>query len=319
MRPSKVAGHQPEGGKAPSRAAAADAVPHVTCVIVTYLPAHQPLLRQIEAIGPQVQDIILVDNGDGSTLPAFEHPGVDIILLGSNQGIASAQNIGIRRARERGADHILLLDQDSLPAADMVARLIEALATLHAEGMVVGAVGPQYRDDRQGIASPFIYRQGFSLKERAAAPQIPYVPTDFLIASGCLISMGVLDTVGDMDAALFIDYVDIEWGLRAKHRGYPSYGVPAAQMMHSLGDEWIVYRGRRFPVHSPQRHYYYVRNSILLARRPWIGWPWRSILIRRVAKQLVFFSVVVSGKRLENFQMMMLGILHGIIGRDGKL
>jgi len=31
--------------------------------------------------------------------------------------------------------------------------------------------------------------------------------------------------------------------------------------------------------------------------------------------QLVFFSTVVPGKRLENFGMMM----HGIIGRSGKL
>lgn len=300
--------------------AADSAVPRVSCVIITYLPAHELLLLQLKSIRPQVENIILVDNGDGSGLPAIaQHTGLEIILLGDNEGIGHAQNVGIKRARKRGADQILFLDQDSVPAADMVVRLIEALAALRAAGIAAAAVGPQYRDDRQGMVSPFFYRQGFALKECLSAPQAPYVATDFLIASGCLIPVDVLDTVGDMDAAFFIDYVDIDWGLRAQHLGYPSYGVPAAQMTHRLGDEWIAYRGRCYPVHSPERHYYYARNSILLARRPWIGWPWRSILGRRVAKQLVFFSVIVPGKRLENFRMMMLGIWHGIIGRCGKL
>ncbi|MEB2848283.1 glycosyltransferase family 2 protein [Endobacterium cereale] len=320
MWPSNDVDHQLEDGRTVASTAQGDGRRRIGCVIVTYLPVHAPLLRQLEAIHGQVDHVIVVDNGDGSALPPLTDAFVlEIIRLGDNRGIAEAQNVGIRRARERGADHILLLDQDSLPAADMVARLIEALVELQVSGRAVAAVGPQYRDDRQGSVSPFVYRDGSALKERPTMPpQDAAVPADFLIASGCLIPTAIIGAVGDMDASLFIDYVDIEWALRAKHLGYDSYGIPAARMTHSLGDDWIVHRGRCYPVHSPLRHYYYARNALLLARRPWIGLPWRSILVRRVAKQLVFFSIVVPGQRLENFGMMMRGIWHGMIGRSGK-
>lgn len=293
----------------------------VGCVIVTYRPHHEPLLRQVAAIHMQVGTIVLVDNGDGLSLPTFpEEYGLEVICLGANDGIARAQNVGIQRLFDRGATHILLLDQDSLPAADMVACLLEGLTQLQQSGIAVAAVGPQYSDPRQGAHSPFVYREGLALKERSPHdPPSSAVSADFLIASGCLIPTAVLGAVGAMDESLFIDYVDIEWGLRAQHLGYSSYGIPVAQMEHSLGDDWIVHRGRRFPVHSPLRHYYYTRNSLLLARRPWIGWPWRFILLRRMAKQFVFFSVFVPGKRLENAWMMTRGVLHGVLGRSGKL
>ena len=321
MRPSEDADQQPAHGQSFAGIRGGSTLPRVGCVIVTYRPDHEPLLRQVAAIRPQVDDIVLVDNGDGSGLPAFSDGyGLEIVCLGGNEGIAKAQNVGIRRVRERGATHLLLLDQDSLPATDMVACLAEGLTQLRYAGTAVAAVGPQYSDHRQGTLSPFVYREGLTLKERPTRePQSATVPTDFLIASGCLIPAEILDTVGNMDETLFIDYVDIEWGLRAQHLGYASYGIPAAKMAHSLGDDWVVYRGRRFPVHSPLRHYYFVRNSLLLVRRPWIGWPWRWILVLRMAKQFVFFSVVVPGKRLANAWMMAKGIWHGVIGRRGKL
>jgi len=46
MQLSKGADHQQENGHALARIPAC-------CVIVTYLPAHAPLLRQVEAIRPQ--------------------------------------------------------------------------------------------------------------------------------------------------------------------------------------------------------------------------------------------------------------------------
>lgn len=291
-----------------------------SCVIVTYLPAHEPLLRLLEAIRPQVDNIVLVDNGDGSALPAIAPAlNVEIITLGGNKGLAHAQNIGIQRARWHGAERILLLDQDSLPATDMVAQLLDALAQLEQLGTAVAAVGPQYRDERQGTVSPFVYRDGLALKECPATPPGHPVPTDFLIASGSLIPAVALDAVGDMDETLFIDYVDIEWCLRAKRFGYGSFGVPAAQLTHSLGDDWILFRGRRFPIHNPTRHYYYARNAILLASRAYIDPPWKFILLWRLPKQLILFGLLVPGGRAKHFGMMMLGFWHGITQRRGPL
>ena len=57
---------------------------------------------------------------------------------------------------------------------------------------------------------------------------------DYLIPSGCLIPMSVLDKMGGMRDDLFIDYVDIEWGLLASHHGFQSYGVCTTHKHHPL-------------------------------------------------------------------------------------
>ena len=52
---------------------------------------------------------------------------LSVARLGENQGIAAALNIGVEEAIRGGARYVLLSDQDSLPDADMVERLISCL------------------------------------------------------------------------------------------------------------------------------------------------------------------------------------------------
>lgn len=287
-------------------------------VIVTYNPDKQALDLLLQAVRPQLRDLVVVDNGsrfDFTELLA--RSPADLIELGDNYGIARAQNVGIARARDLGADYVLLLDQDSVPAPDMVERLIVAIGELQAKGLKVASVGPSYVDQRQGEAAPFIYLDGFSLKRRIATDKAGIVEADFLIASGCLVPVASLDRIGLMVEELFIDYVDIEWGLRARRDGYLSYGVLAARMEHSLGDEWIAFRGRRIPVHSPLRHYYHVRNAVWLARRPWISGRWKVVLAWRLVRQCLFFTFLAP-KGASHAKMMALGLWHGLTNRMGR-
>lgn len=293
--------------------------PRTVAVIVTYQPDPEALYPLIESIRTQVDGICLVDNGDGTKLPSFVYDfNIEVICLGENYGIAYAQNVAIHRAEARGCEYILLLDQDSVPAAGMVRQLITALEGLKERGIAVAAVGPSYLDHRQGETAPFVYRQGLKLKRRPRSEQEQTSSADFLIASGSLIPVAVFKRVGHMEEGLFIDYVDIEWGLRAKEKGFGLFGVNDAFMEHSMGDEWIDFNGRGVPVHSPLRHYYAVRNAVWLIRRKWIGWAWRFILALRIFRQFVFFSVF-GVKRWHHSKMMLLGIYHGLIGRTGRL
>lgn len=294
-------------------------LPKICGIIVTYQPAHTELLRLVEAVQPQVDWLLVIDNGDGSTLPhSLQRINLDVLCLGENLGIARAQNVGIAEALSRRSDFILLLDQDSIPAADMVQNLSQAYRALKAKGEQVAALGPAYVDQRQGEASPFVYREGFKLRRRGEPDLDGTSPTDFLIASGCLIPVEVLDTIGLMTDELFIDYVDIEWGLRAQMKGYRSFGVRAAGMAHALGDDWIEFYGRRVPLHSPLRHYYSIRNAIWLAKRSWIGWPWRWILLRRMIAQFLFFSFFAPLDRGRHARLMLRGMWDGIRGRMGR-
>lgn len=291
---------------------------NVCGVIVTYHPSAEMLEALVRAVRPQLSQLVIVDNGsnfDFSTLLAAT--STELIELGDNYGIAHAQNVGIDHARSKGAEFVLLMDQDSVPAPDMVNALLDAVRNLTERGHRVAAAGPSYLDQRQGEAAAFVYLDGLKLKRRACTDPNGTVEADFLIASGCLIPMHVLDIVGPMVEELFIDYVDIEWGLRAREKGYLSYGVFPARMQHTLGDEWVDFRDRRIPVHSPLRHYYHARNAIWLCRQTWISNQWRVVLVWRVIRQALFFSVFVP-QRLAHARMMALGIWHGVRNRMGR-
>lgn len=145
------------------------------------------------------------------------------------------------------------------------------------------------------------------------------VEADFVISSGSLMPVSVLDDIGPMDENLFIDHVDTEWCLRAQSKGYRLFGVPGARMVHTLGDSrkriWFL-RRRNVPHHSPFRYYYILRNSILLQRRKYIPLKWRFAELLRSVRVVIFYGLFPAN-RLQCLQYMFKGIWHGLKGISG--
>jgi rhamnosyltransferase len=292
----------------------------VSAIIVTYNPEVAGLGTLLNAIAPQVAHIVVVDNGSKANLGqwlAEQTAKTEFAPLGSNYGIAKAQNVGIDRARTKGSDYVLLLDQDSVPAPNMVATLLAAAKAQIAGGIKLACVGPRYEDSRQNNPPPFIKIEGLRLQRQTCASAGSVVDVDYLIASGSLIPMATIEAVGGMQEELFIDYVDIEWGLRAQHKGYQSFGVCAAEMQHDLGDNPVKFRGRSIPVHSPLRHYYHFRNAVWLYRQSWPRTNWKIVDAARLVRKFVFYSLFTT-PRHEHAWMMTKGIFHGLLGRMGK-
>lgn len=290
----------------------------VVAIVVTYHPELARLQLQLKALFDQVASIVIVDNASDSDVDAWSQDLVEqsphVIRLKRNHGIAVAQNIGIQWAREQAATHVLLMDQDSVPSDDMVGTL---LAALHVSEDVA-AVGPRYLDARQNAPSPFVRISWLRFKRLAWDPGQPIVHVDCLIASGSLIPMTVMDQVGPMREDLFIDYVDTEWCLRARSLGLQCFGVCSASMTHSLGEAPYFFLGRSFPVHSPVRHYYQVRNAILLNREKWVPWNWKLAMAWHLLLKIGFYSLVTT-PRWEHLRMMARGMWHGLRGRAGPM
>jgi rhamnosyltransferase len=295
----------------------------IYAVIVSYRPDLGKLVGLLEALAPQVQGVVVVDNGSSETVVAWLHGRrlplpLRVLPLGENLGIARAQNDGIRVAREAGADHVILFDQDSVPASGMVAQLLTASQRQAARGIKVAGVGPNYLDSRQDNPPPFIKVSGLRVHRQLCTSPDAVVEVDYLIASGCLIPMSTIDEVGGMRDDFFIDYVDIEWGLRAKTLGFQTFGVCGAMMAHDLGDEPIEFFGKRYPLHSPLRHYYHFRNAVWMYRRGWLPIQWRLVDGWRLLLKLGFYTLFAK-PRLQHLKMMTKGVVHGLIGRMGRL
>ncbi|WP_458071362.1 glycosyltransferase family 2 protein [Rhodanobacter sp. BL-MT-08] len=292
----------------------------VCAVIVTYQPDAVALNALLDAVTPQVGAVVVVDNAsDGVWQQAIEHSRPDVALLRQpcNVGLAVAQNAGIDWARTHGYRHVLLLDQDSEPGVGMVAALLKALQALSTENKV-GAVGPRFHDGREDRDAPFV-RVGFPRSQKLwCETDAQCISCDFLISSGALIPLDVIDQVGAMDAGLFIDNVDMEWSFRARARGYALYGVCAATMHHHLGDERraLPFGLGKIVVHGPSRLYYMMRNRLRLYGMRQTPFVWIAQDVPRVLVKLLLFGVLI-GPRWRNLRFMLRGLWDGLMGRQG--
>lgn len=294
--------------------------PKTAAVIVTYHPDRHKLTNLVRKSAAQLEQVLVVDNGSPTPIEAWLEgigPNVALIELGDNLGIARAQNIGIDRARTLGLDYVVLFDQDSDPEPDTLPNLINALTGLLKQHKQVACVGPRYVDKRQNNPTPFIRVEGLSLVRTSCNSQADIVPVDHLIASGSVIPLQTLEVVGEMKEELFIDYVDLEWCERAKFMGYQTYGVCAAKMEHTLGDDPISFLGTAYPARSPLRHYYMFRNAVWMYRQSYVRWNWKVVDGLRLLRKYVFYTLFAKPRHVH-FWMMTKGVWHGLIGKMGR-
>ncbi len=301
----------------PYRHASLPLAPRVVAVVVVYLPDMLQLRRLLRALAPQVASGCIVHNGPH--LPDLavqtELEGFTVVHLGANFGVASALNAGFAWAQENQADYVVSFDQDSEPATGMVERLLHAFAALTQLGQKVGAVGPQQVDWTTGQAAPFIAPIAGPRRRIFPLPGDP-LEVDHLITSGCLVPMTSWTMDGHFMDALFIDYVDIEWCLRLRSRGWKMFGVGDAHLMHSIGEGVKRIGRRQVAWHGPLRHYYIFRNAVFLQHLPYIYRLWKISDVWQLLKKFVFFALVARPRGVH-VRAMVLGIRDGWHGQLG--
>lgn len=292
----------------------------IFAVIVTYNPDITSLKDVVLRVFQQSGAVAIVDNASenqseirsiSQTIPC------EFIQLPENKGIAYAQNAGISSGIAQGAKYILLMDQDTVLPDETVHTLFAECDALERDGVKVGAVGCAYQDTHDGLVSAVWKASGYRLKRQKAPDDSQFLlSADFVIASGSLLPVTTLKDVGLMDAALFIDLVDIEWGLRARARGYQNYQSFSTIMMHTLGNGRKKILWKKVSLHNPIRDYYSIRNSILLARRRYVGTAWRLYFIRRVLLYFIVFGLFTDQKKTR-LHFLMRGLIDGIYARGG--
>lgn len=300
---------------------AAAPAPRIDAVLVTYRPEPEALRAALRAIAPQVSGIWIIANAaTAATCDQFARmqPGVRCHALPDNRGIAHAQNLGCGFAIDAGATHLLLLDQDSLPAPDMVRQQCAALHLAERAGQAVAAVAPVFLDARRGAALKPFFRIGRRLRALGCGPPDRWLRIDTAIASGLLIPVPAFTAVGSMREDLFIDLVDIDWCLRARAAGLPLVAACQARLTHRLGQTPKRWLGRSFTHHDPLRNYYFFRNAIWLCRQPYPPLAWKRAVLGQLARRIIVYPLAIA-PRAEYLRMMRLGVTDGWRGRLGPL
>ncbi|MFX1684470.1 glycosyltransferase family 2 protein [Paraburkholderia sp. A2RI-6] len=267
----------------------------------------------------QVYSCVVVDNTEHSStaLALGLDAQINYVANGANLGIATALNQGVARLIDAGCTCALLFDQDSEPSTQLLSALPGVLAAERARGARVALVGPAYEDVRLGGVAPFV-RFGYLKLKRFFPSGTEPIQVDFLITSGSCVNLAVWNDIGAMDDSLFIDFVDLEWCVRARAKGYSVLGVPTQRLLHELGGEPVRVFGRSYPGHSPLRHYYLFRNAVALIRRGYVPWSWKSSELVKMPFRLAIYGLFMR-PRLEHLRLSLLGVWHGLIGRAGPL
>jgi len=284
----------------------------IYCIIVCYNPDLVNLAKICGAVLSANVTIIIVDNTERSYIKEFsESTGIELIALNSNVGIAKAQNIGIKKAFEYGAEAIVFFDQDSEIENGFIENLTAPL-----ELNVPMVVTPVFHDRDKGFPYPS-YRMNSKGLLYVIESSNEIYDIDMIISSGSAATKPVFDIAGLMDEDYFIDYVDTEWCLRCRAHNIPIKAVPSATMVHAIGEKSVNLGFMRVFVHSPIRSYYKVRNSFIFFKNRNVPF---LMGVKEIISALVqnFMAIFIADKKSIYIKNYFQGIRDGVLGRKGK-
>jgi len=212
---------------------------------------------------------IVVDNGSSDGVGeaiAAAFPAVEVIRSEENLGFAEGSNLGMRRALERGAGHVLLLNNDVEVDPGFVGALVEEARRRPDAGALCSKI--LYLDPPDLIwfaGASFDPRSGYNGRQRGYREQDDgrfdaVVETDRACGASMLVPRTVLERVGLFDPELFAYSEDTEWSLRARRAGYRHYVVPASRVWHKVS---VASGGES----SPATLYYDLRNTLEVCER----------------------------------------------------
>lgn len=268
--------------------------PAVSIIILNYNGREDTLacLRSMEHLTyPNVQ-VIVVDNGstDGSIEAIrVQHPRFKLIETGANLGFTGGNNVGIRHALEQGAEYIMLLNNDTVVAPDM----LDVMVSVMEANSNIGVTGPMiyYYDQPETIWSAggridwthgLTGMIGIDEEDKAQFGIAPR-PVDFVTGCAILARRPVWEKVGLLDDKFFMYYEETEWCVRARRAGFEIVHVPTAMVWHKIS---IVQRSA-----STHTYYYMTRNRLLFlySCRAGLG-TWAHTLLE-YARTFVSWSV----------------------------
>jgi len=225
------------------------------------------LLDQTYPVG----EILLVDNA--STDDTLNRPFPDQVKVISfrENSLTSAPIItAMQYAKEHGYDWVWLLDGDSAPRADALAKLMDLYSSFDAElqeSVWLLAALPVDITTQRSDHGFMVTRRG--LKQVFPGPDQVAYECDATIWSGSVYKLTAVEKVGLPRADYAMDIAEIEYGYRGRRLGYRAFVHQGSILDHNLSGPSVTSRSLRFgPVTlklievQPFRCYYVVRNVV---------------------------------------------------------
>lgn len=305
----------------PSVEASGDRLPQVAIIIVHWIGIEDTVecLVSLASVDYPCLVVILVNNGstdfdEARVRQAF--PGVLIVASSENLGFAGGNNLGIARALGEGADLIFLLNNDTVVCPDLIWSLLPALSEPD-----VGIAGPviqhYYAPDKIWFAGGHYSRLiGYSYRRRPLDAFDHNRVVDWVNGCAMLVRREVFETVGMLWDPFFLNCEDVDFCLAARKANYRCVLVGKPLVRHKVSASG----GIRGTDHlSPDKAYYFARNSFHLLRRHTSGLWALTGTLSQFAVVLPYWTLqCILARNINVLRHYLAGMWDGILGRTGK-
>jgi GT2 family glycosyltransferase len=244
--------------------------PHISIIVLNWNGKEDTLecLASLQAVTYPAFDIIVADNGSTDNSVEAIHktyPDVHVLENGTNLGFAEGNNRAIRFALKRGADAVVILNNDTIVDPNLLQAFYEAYISLPDAGIlgatclyydqpeIIWTAGAEWNS--KTLEFSYLY-QGCKYTE------IPYktaLKVPYIIGCVMFIHKKVIKDIGLMNPVYFLNFEELDWCIKISSVGYQNYTISRAKIWHKIASS---FGGKN----SPLKNYFLTRNFLLWAK-----------------------------------------------------
>lgn len=197
-------------------------------------------VESLREIDYPLYEVIIIDNGSSPQELNLLHDKLigdyHIIELKKNLGFATANNVGIRKALQKGAKFVLLLNNDTI----VEKRFLKELVLAAGDDVTNGILGSKvyFYDNKDtlwyagGKLNMYLGHrtQGLSKKDAGQFKSTKF--TDYVPGACMLVRKEVFQSIGLLSREYFLGWEDIDFCVAARSKGYKCLFVPSSIIWH---------------------------------------------------------------------------------------
>ena len=200
-------------------------------------------------------EIVVVDND--SKDESFEQAKTNFSRLhfiknSSNIGFSKGNNIGIRFALEKFADHVFVLNNDAILKKTTLSSLLDTADKYPNAGIISPLILTGDKKNIWFAGGKIEWNKMRAIHLTKAVSKLPY-SSEYLSGCALLIKKEVFKKIGLFDERFFLYYEDADFSLRAKKAGFDLLVDPMVRIAHHEQSKnnnsktyWLVLSGLIF-------------------------------------------------------------------------
>ncbi len=212
---------------------------NVWFIIITYQPK-QEVLHKLKAVLNK-NNVRIIENTPEKNL-----------------GYGGAANVGIRYALERGAEWVVVCNQDITITKKSIKMFVKTL-----DKTQPGVVGPEAGSFDKNRWTTILYTEKEELHKATPCqrPRGGLGELDYISGSFMAIHKNVIEKICYFYEPYFMYYEDVDFSVRARKAGFQVQCLALEEFRHE----------QDLKKHSPRKEYYLARNHLLFVERnaPW--------------------------------------------------